>query len=64
MSRNGISALYSVAMVATDVFQINWFSVRNKIGKIAEIFVKIEDPENRGVIYWNIQCPSSQVISN
>jgi hypothetical protein len=24
--------------------------VRNKIGKIAKIFVKTEDPENRGVI--------------
>jgi hypothetical protein len=43
-------AVGSVAMVLTDVFQINWFSVRSKIGKIAEIFVKIEDPENRGVI--------------
>jgi hypothetical protein len=42
--------LSSVAMVATDIFQINWFSVRNKIGKIAQIFVKTEDPENRGVI--------------
>ena len=40
----------SVAMVVTDVFQINWFSVRNKIGKIAKIFGKIEDPKNRGVI--------------
>ena len=40
----------SVATVATDVFQINWFSVRNKIGKIAKIFVKTEDPKNRGVI--------------
>jgi hypothetical protein len=40
----------SVAMVVTDVFQINWFSMRNKIGKIAKIFGKIEDPENRGVI--------------
>jgi hypothetical protein len=34
----------------TDVFQINKFSVRNKIGKIAKIFVKTEDPENRVVI--------------
>ena len=40
----------SVAMVATDVFQINWFSVRHKISKIAKIFGKIEDPENRDVI--------------
>jgi hypothetical protein len=40
----------SVATVVTDVFQINWFSVRNKIDKIAKIFWKIEDPENRGVI--------------
>jgi hypothetical protein len=40
----------SVATVATDIFQINWFSVRNKFGKIARIFVKTEDPENRGVI--------------
>jgi len=40
----------SVATVVTDVFQLNWFSGRNKIGKIAKIFVKIEDPENRGVI--------------
>ena len=37
-------------MVVTDIFQINRFSVRNKIGKIAKIFVKTEDPENRGVI--------------
>jgi hypothetical protein len=35
--------LISVAMVAADIFQINWFSVRNKIGKIVKIFVKIED---------------------
>jgi len=40
----------SVATVATDIFQLNWFSMGNKIGKIAKIFVKIEDPENRGVI--------------
>jgi hypothetical protein len=40
----------SVAMVVTNVFQINLFSVRNKNGKIAKIFVKTEDPENRGVI--------------
>ena len=40
----------SIAMVVTDVFQINWFSVRDKTGKIAKIFVKTEDPENRGVI--------------
>ena len=45
-----IFLIYSVATVATDVFQINWFSVRNKIGKIAKIFVKTEDPESRGVI--------------
>jgi len=44
------SLCISVATVATDVFQLNWFSMRNKIGKIAKIFVKIEDPENRGVI--------------
>jgi hypothetical protein len=37
-------------MVVTDIFQINQFSVRNKIGKIAKIFVKTEDPENRGVL--------------
>jgi hypothetical protein len=43
-------APHSVATVVTDIFQINWFSVRNKIGKIAKIFVKIEDPENWGVI--------------
>jgi len=42
--------LGSVATVTTDVFQINGFSVRNKIGKMAKIFGKIEDPENRGVI--------------
>ena len=42
--------LCSVALVATDVFQINRFSVRSKIGKISKIFGKIEDPENRGVI--------------
>ena len=40
----------SVATVTTDVFQINQFSMRNEIGRIAKIFVKIEDPENRGVI--------------
>ena len=40
----------SVATVATDIFQLNWFSMRNKIGKISKIFVKIEDSENRGVI--------------
>jgi hypothetical protein len=40
----------SVATVVTDVFQINWFSVRIKISKISKIFGKIEDPENRGVI--------------
>ena len=40
----------SVATVTTDIFQLNWFSVRSKIGKIAKIFVKMEDPENRGVI--------------
>ena len=40
----------SVAMVTTNIFQINWFSMRNKIGKISKIFVKTEDPENRGVI--------------
>ena len=40
----------SVITVATDIFQINWFSVRNKIGKIAKIFVKTEDPQNQGVI--------------
>ena len=28
----------------TDIFQINWFKVRNKIAKIAKIFVKTEDP--------------------
>jgi len=37
-------------MVTTDVFQINWFSMKIKIGKIAKIFGKIEDPENRGFI--------------
>ena len=37
---------HSVATVAIDIFQINGFSVRNKIGTIAKIFVKIEDPEN------------------
>ena len=42
--------LNSVATVMTNVFQINWFSVENKIGKISKIFGKIEDPENRGVI--------------
>jgi ATP-dependent helicase STH1/SNF2 len=40
----------SVAMVVTNVFQINWFSVRNKIGKISKIFGKIENPKNREVI--------------
>jgi hypothetical protein len=40
----------SVATVMTDVFQINRFSVGNKIAKITKIFGKIEDPENRGVI--------------
>ena len=40
----------SVATVVTDVFQINWFSARSKIGEIAKIFVKIEDPKNRGAI--------------
>jgi len=35
-------------MVMTDVFQINWFSMRNKIDKIAKIFVKIEDTKNQG----------------
>jgi len=44
------STAVSVAMVTTDIFQINWFSVRNKIGEIAKLFVKIENPENRGVI--------------
>jgi hypothetical protein len=34
----------------TNVLQINQFSVGNKIAKIAKIFGKIEDPENRGVI--------------
>ena len=48
--QNAESIKCSVATVATDVFQINWFSVRNKIGRIAKIFVEIEDPENRGVI--------------
>ena len=43
-------AMASVATVATDVFQINWFSMRSKIAKITKIFGKIEDPENRGVI--------------
>jgi hypothetical protein len=48
----GLSIIWpnSVATVATNVFQINWFSMRNKIGKIAKIFVKTEDPENQGVI--------------
>jgi hypothetical protein len=41
----------SVAMVVTDIFQINRFSVRNKIGKIAKIFVKIDDPSVFGVLY-------------
>ena len=52
LRRAAIAARYadSVAMVATNIFQINRFSVRNKIGKIGKIFVKIEDPENRGVI--------------
>jgi len=36
----------SVATVMTDVFQINQFSMRIKIGEIAKVFVKIEDPEN------------------
>ena len=34
----------------TDVFQLNWDSMGNKIVIIAEIFEKLEDPENRGVI--------------
>jgi len=52
--------LHSVAMVMTDVFQINWFSVRNKIDKIAKIFGQIEDPENRGVI-WGAETFSALV---
>ena len=40
----------SVATVMTNIFQLNWFSVRSKIGNIADIFGKIEDPENWGVI--------------
>jgi hypothetical protein len=44
------ASLCSVAMVVTDVFQINWFSMKNKICKISKIFGKIEDPENQGVI--------------
>jgi len=40
----------SVATVATDVFQLNWYSVRNKFYKITRIFKKVEDPENRWVI--------------
>ena len=40
----------SVATVTTDVFQINWFSVRGKIGKIAKIIGEIEDTKSWGVI--------------
>jgi hypothetical protein len=41
----GVS-ITSVATVVTNIFQINKFSMRNKIGKIAKIFVKIEDTKN------------------
>jgi hypothetical protein len=40
----------SVATVATNVFQINWFSVRDKIDEIVKIFGKIKDLESQGVI--------------
>ena len=44
----------SVATVATDVFQINWFSVRNKIGRIAKVFVDIGPLSFWGPLYSRI----------
>jgi hypothetical protein len=43
----------SVATVMTDVFQTNWYNVRNKIVKISKVFEKLEHLKNQGVTFWS-----------